>query len=197
MKTLRVRCTAHVVALVSGVVCWAPGARADLPAEGTPPSQESQPEPEFIKRGKAISAHARAQVVSVGDLRKRAKELDGQMIALSGTVAKVCQMKGCWFTLVQADEPGVPPVRITSKGYLFFVPKDVSGYQAVVEGTFHIASLSPDEAAHFAADEARAAESQPASSSTDVSAASEQKGQSGSRVEWQFAAEGLELRPQS
>lgn len=162
-------------------------------------SEHVETEGPIITRGKPLSAKARKEIVTIGELNKRAKELDGKDVALSGVVEKVCQQKGCWFTLTQPDQPGSPSVRITSKGYLFFVPKNTSGYHAVVEGTFNIKTLSAEEAGHFAADEAKM--KAPSGAGVDPHApASPTAGepvQSGVREEYQFSAVGVELRPHS
>lgn len=153
----------------------------------------------IVTRGQPLSEKARQEIVSVGELSKRAKELDGKKIALSGVVKTVCQQKGCWFTLTQPDKPDSPAVRIASKGYLFFVPKNLSGFHAVVEGTFHIKTLSAEEVAHFAADEKKSRGYSGAAevlSVQNLPSARRQPPSSG-REEYQFSAEGVELRPQS
>ena len=51
-------------------------------------------------------------------------------IALTATVAEVCQVKGCWMILLDGDTK----VRVTFKDYGFFMPKDLAGAKVVVEG---------------------------------------------------------------
>ncbi len=46
-------------------------------------------------------------------------------------IEDVCQMKGCWMT---AKLPDGRTMRITFKDYGFFVPKNATGYTAVIEG---------------------------------------------------------------
>ncbi|MBV6646668.1 MAG: DUF4920 domain-containing protein [Cyclobacteriaceae bacterium] len=76
----------------------------------------------------------------------------GAKIKIDGEIGEVCQSKGCWMVL---DNPSGYPVRVTFKDYQFFVPTDVSGRQAIVEGQATIKELSPEEAQHFAEDAGR------------------------------------------
>ena len=46
-------------------------------------------------------------------------------------IEDVCQMKGCWMT---AKLPDGRSMRITFKDYGFFVPKNSTGYTAVLDG---------------------------------------------------------------
>lgn len=109
-----------------------------------------------IERGEQLTEQERKSALAVQSLLpSKAKELDNQEVVLKGKVERVCQKKGCWFTLRGETEDEPVRVRITSKGYLFFVPKDTAGHHAVVKGTFSVKALSRDEAEHFAKDEGR------------------------------------------
>ena len=76
-----------------------------------------------VERGVAPKASEVAKAVTLQGVKNKSAGWDGQSILLKGRVKQVCQSKGCWFTLT--DEAGGASVRITSKGYLFFVPKKV------------------------------------------------------------------------
>lgn len=69
-------------------------------------------------------------------------------IALTATVAEVCQVKGCWMILVDGDTK----VRVTFKDYGFFMPKDLAGKKVVVEGVLSEEVLSEQDARHYAED---------------------------------------------
>jgi hypothetical protein len=69
-------------------------------------------------------------------------------IALTATVAEVCQVKGCWMILVDGDTK----VRVTFKDYGFFMPKDLAGAKVVVEGVLSEEVLSEKDARHYAED---------------------------------------------
>lgn len=67
-------------------------------------------------------------------------------------IEKVCKKKGCWFTLTAEDVDH--PVRVKMKDYGFFVPRNVDGGAAVVEGTIEKRVVPQKEAQHYADDEA-------------------------------------------
>ncbi|WP_420577910.1 DUF4920 domain-containing protein [Ekhidna sp.] len=66
-----------------------------------------------------------------------------------GTIEEVCQMKGCWMTL--RNDQGAN-VRVTFKDYGFFVPKDISGSEVIIEGVAKKEVLDEDVARHYAED---------------------------------------------
>ncbi len=66
-----------------------------------------------------------------------------------GIIEEVCQMKGCWMTL--RNDQGAN-VRVTFKDYGFFVPKDISGSEVIIEGVAIKEILDEDVARHYAED---------------------------------------------
>ncbi|MDG2303419.1 MAG: DUF4920 domain-containing protein [Candidatus Binatia bacterium] len=76
---------------------------------------------------------------------QQAAELGKKPVLVRGTVADVCQRKGCW-TVLQSGETHV---RVRFKDYGFFVPTDCSGRQALVEGVVEVKTLSEDMARHY------------------------------------------------
>ncbi len=50
---------------------------------------------------------------------------------IKGTVISVCEKKGCWMKLAQADGEGI---MIKFKDYKFFMPKDIVGKDVVLDG---------------------------------------------------------------
>jgi hypothetical protein len=74
---------------------------------------------------------------------------DTATFKVKGTIEEVCQMKGCWMTL--KNEQGAN-VRVTFKDYGFFVPKDVSGREVIIEGVASREILDEDVARHYAED---------------------------------------------
>ncbi len=67
-------------------------------------------------------------------------------VLLRGRVTDVCQKKGCWTVL--AD--GAQFVRVRFADYGFFVPKDIRGRTALVEGRVEAKTLSEAQARHYA-----------------------------------------------
>jgi Domain of unknown function (DUF4920) len=74
-----------------------------------------------------------------------AKPEDGRQVRLEGTIERVCQNKGCWLELKQADQS----VHITFENYGFFVPKDSMGKPAVLEGKVVVKKPTPERIAHL------------------------------------------------
>ncbi len=72
----------------------------------------------------------------------------GAKVRVSGTVSAVCQKAGCWLTLVDGDQEA----RIFTKEHGFFLPKDIAGRKAEVEGTLRAKVLTEGFAKHLAED---------------------------------------------
>jgi Domain of unknown function (DUF4920) len=75
-------------------------------------------------------------------------------VQVTGKVSGVCQAKGCWMTLV-AKEAGQPPLFVKFKDYGFFMPKDLSGGEVVMEGDAFKEITSVEELKHYAQDEGK------------------------------------------
>jgi len=82
-------------------------------------------------------------------LASKMNNVDSLAIKVTGTVEKVCQVKGCWMTLTA---PGQPDMRVTFKDYAFFMPKDISGKKVVVDGFARVNLTPVDELRHYAQD---------------------------------------------
>lgn len=87
-------------------------------------------------------------MVSLEELAKNPDAHAGKAIRTEGPIAAVCTQKGCWMTLGDADRS----VRVTFKDYGFFVPKDIAGGRAVLEGTFVVETIPEATAKHYAAE---------------------------------------------
>ena len=68
---------------------------------------------------------------------------------VKGIIDEVCQMKGCWMTLRNDDGLNI---RVTFKDYVFFVPKDISGKEVIIEGVALKEVLDEETAKHYAED---------------------------------------------
>jgi hypothetical protein len=71
-------------------------------------------------------------------------------IKVDGTISSVCQNKGCWMTLTDADM--ADPIFIKFKDYGFFVPKNSTGKKAILSGKIFNKITSVDELRHYAED---------------------------------------------
>ena len=84
--------------------------------------------------------------MTVGD------SIDAKMIA---KVEEVCQSKGCWMKL---DLPDGEEVMVKFKDYGFFMPKDISGRDVVINGKAYVNEVPVDEQRHYAEDGGATAE---------------------------------------
>ena len=70
-------------------------------------------------------------------------------------VNNVCQAKGCWMRLNLDDEN---EVMVKFKDYGFFVPKDITGKNVIINGKAFVKEVSVDEQQHYAEDAGKSAE---------------------------------------
>lgn len=74
-----------------------------------------------------------------------------------GTVESVCQMKGCWMTIVK-EKTNQPEMMVKFKDYAFFVPKDIAGRKVILQG-YAFREVTPvDELRHYAEDAGKSKE---------------------------------------
>lgn len=74
---------------------------------------------------------------------------------LTGKVDAVCQKKGCWMELKNADGTAM---RVTFKDYAFFMPKDGAGLTAIVDGMAKVEVTSVADLKEYAKDDGKSAE---------------------------------------
>lgn len=79
-----------------------------------------------------------------------------QVVHTSGTIERVCQAMGCWMEL-RAE--GAEPVRVPMAGHSFFLPRDVAGRPAEIEGRVALVALSEDRRRHLEGEGATATSS--------------------------------------
>ncbi|MFZ9887967.1 MAG: DUF4920 domain-containing protein [Myxococcota bacterium] len=151
------------------------------PGKGEDPKERDQVDEDgVVRRGEKLSE---AKDLSVTEALAQAKGLDGTSVKIAGTVDQVCAKKGCWFVLRADDEAHKgDTIRITSKGYRFFMPRSSVGQRAIVEGDLKVTTLTQAEAQHLEDDRVEAE-------------GGEAKKISGEQVELQLAAVAVEMRP--
>lgn len=71
---------------------------------------------------------------------------------VTGQIDAVCQTKGCWMDL--KDDKG-NTMKVTFKDYEFFVPKNIAGKTAIVEGVASYDTTTVDMLKHYAEDEGK------------------------------------------
>jgi hypothetical protein len=89
----------------------------------------------------------------------------GQVVRTEGTIERVCQRMGCWMEL-RAEN--VPPVRVPMAGHSFFLPRDVAGRPATVEGRVEVQPLTEGAREHLESEGAVATASSLAIEATSV-----------------------------
>jgi hypothetical protein len=74
---------------------------------------------------------------------------------VKGTVVSVCQEEGCWMKLEQTEGDGI---MIRFKDNKFFVPKNISGKEVVLQGTAKATTTSVEMQKHYAEDAGKSKE---------------------------------------
>ncbi len=93
--------------------------------------------------------------VDIKELPKLMAGKDSVQVKLTANVASVCQVKGCWMELPQADGE---KMRVRFKEYAFFVPKDATGKTTVINGWAKKTTTSVEELRHYAEDAGKSKE---------------------------------------
>ncbi|MEM9189053.1 MAG: DUF4920 domain-containing protein [Myxococcota bacterium] len=94
-------------------------------------------------------------LTSLEDLLASPDEYHGEVVKTEGEIAAVCQTMGCWMEL-RPDAEG-PAVRVPMAGHSFFLPRDVSGKTATVQGTVEVRELDQATQEHLESEGALAA----------------------------------------
>ncbi|MEZ4954573.1 MAG: DUF4920 domain-containing protein [Saprospiraceae bacterium] len=81
---------------------------------------------------------------------------DSMKVKVKGTVQAVCQAKGCWINI--NDSQANTETFVKFKDYGFFMPKDCSGREVIMEGYAYREVTSVDELRHYAEDEGKTKE---------------------------------------
>lgn len=130
------------------------------------------PGQQVVTRGSALGD---SPVVDLAAALGNPSAYAGEQVILEGTVVKACPMKGCWMEL--APDGAARGIRVTFKDYGFFVPTDVAGRAARLEGTFETNVFSRADADHLIAE-----------------GVSLVRNPDGTATELSFVASGVELR---
>ena len=130
------------------------------------------PAQQVLTRGAALGD---SPVVDLAAALGNPSAYAGEQVILEGTVVKACPMKGCWMEL--APDGAARGIRVTFKDYGFFVPTDVAGRPARLEGTFETNVFSRADADHLIAE-----------------GVSLVRNPDGTATELSFVASGVELR---
>lgn len=94
------------------------------------------------------------QATPLAEIIASPSQYEGQVVKTEGEISQVCQAMGCWMEL-RADRES-PGIRVPMAGHSFFLPRDLAGSRATIEGTVHVAQLSEEEREHLASEGAQA-----------------------------------------
>jgi len=92
---------------------------------------------------------AREGAVPANTILEHLRDKDSLDLKIRGEITSVCQKKGCWMMMDIGNEE---KMRISFKDYGFFVPKDIDGQYAVVEGVVRKETTDVATLQHFAQD---------------------------------------------
>lgn len=96
--------------------------------------------------------------ISYGELSSQMETSDSVSVQFVGTVQEVCQVKGCWMTIGDQANAEQTPIMVRFKDYGFFMPKDISGRQVIMNGYAYREVTSVDELKHYAEDAGKSQE---------------------------------------
>ena len=132
---------------------------SEQPSAAACPHGEACGGPEAAQAAASVTANAAGERVFGAGLKQEGPALDvakvladpgphvGKVIKCEGTIARVCERMGCWMELQgpTADKG----LRVPMAGHSFFMPQDVVGHRAVVEGELTALGLSAEAKAHL------------------------------------------------
>lgn len=110
-----------------------PAARAELPALGAP-------------AGRFGAAVTLTEATPLERVVAEPQAFAGRPVRIDGRISDVCRKKGCWMVITDGERE----VRVRFKDYGFFVPRDASDRQVIVEGLVKAEEISEEVARHYA-----------------------------------------------
>lgn len=82
-------------------------------------------------------------------------ERDSMQVKVRGTINSSCTKKGCWMKMDLGENQ---EMRVSFKDYSFFVPKNLNGEQAIIDGYAHMDTLDVPYLRHLAEDAGKSKE---------------------------------------
>lgn len=116
---------------------------AEMEAEA---SEEANAMSDSVHFGEKIDEEG---VQAMIDLETGMKGKDSLNIKVAAVAKEVCKKKGCWMKVETASGD---MMRVTFKDYGFFVPKDISGKELIMQGTAYKDTTSVEDLRHYAQD---------------------------------------------
>ncbi len=95
------------------------------------------------------------EVVDISKLLAMMEGQDSVKVKLSGVVNSSCQKKGCWMKM---DMGNGEEMRVSFRDYGFFVPTNLGGENAIIEGIAYVDTLDVNFLKHLAEDAGKSQE---------------------------------------
>jgi hypothetical protein len=109
----------------------------------------------YVSVGEKISEDHAMSTKQMAEKYKAMSVGDTITTKMKAKVIEVCQAKGCWMTLnLENGEEAM----VKFKDYGFFMPKDISGKDVILNGKAFVNEVPVDEQRHYAEDAGKSKE---------------------------------------
>lgn len=152
-------------------------APVETPAEGEQVGEEEVPAPVAESEPFGDPIDPSTPTVPLADVLANPEKYKDQNITTEGVVRQVCQKRGCWAEIRPEESRDSATMRVTFKGYAFFLPKDSRGAKVKIEGEVSVMYLKPEEVQHL----------------EDEGATVPNKKEDGSAIVTEFVAAGVQM----
>ncbi|MDH3648480.1 MAG: DUF4920 domain-containing protein [Saprospiraceae bacterium] len=115
-------------------------------------AQQPTTESDYDHFGAVISPEG---AMDYSELMMLLEDKDSVEAKVKASVQGVCKVKGCWMNITDQNAPST---FVQFEDYGFFVPKDLSGEEVIIEGIAYKATTSVEELRHYAQDEGKSKE---------------------------------------
>lgn len=126
--------------------------QAEVETEVEAETEEVVQEPEYAVYGETITEEG---AVEASELYAMMEGKDSLALKVKGTINESCKKKGCWMKM---DMGNGDEMRVTFKDYGFFVPTDLNGQTAIIEGFATMDTTDVETLRHYAEDGGQSAE---------------------------------------
>lgn len=140
-------CTTKVVKTTPAGQPAAEAAEEGEEVTPTPETPAAPSGPEAEVYGDPINP--KTKEVPLAEILANPEAFKNEQVTTTGAVRQVCQKRGCWAEIRSAEAREGETMRVTFKGYAFFLPKDSRGADVKIEGRVSVLLLSPEEVAHL------------------------------------------------
>ncbi|GGH47352.1 branched-chain amino acid aminotransferase [Mangrovimonas yunxiaonensis] len=115
----------------------------------TEQTESAAPEVTYVPFGDTITTDHADAIEKISRTYHNLTVGDSLNIKMTAKVNSVCQAKGCWMKLDLGNEE---EVMVKFKDYAFFVPKNISGKDVIIEGVAFVDEMSVEDQKHYAED---------------------------------------------